>query len=321
MQKHLMLASCLSLALFAGGAQAQATFPAKPIRIVIGFDPGGPVDVLARLVGGKMGEGMGQSVIADNRPGAEGVIGGDFVAKSAPDGYTLLIVGLGQAINPNFAKNLPYNFLNDFTPVVQLATSPFVLVVHPSVPAQNTAELIKYAKANPDKLSYGSVGLGSSLMMGMELLNEMAGIKTVHVPYKGGAPATNDLIAGRIQIMVNNAVSSLPVARSGKLRALAVTTAQRSPVAPDLPAIAETVPGYDVSAWYGFTGPKGIPPAIVNKLNGEAVKVLATDDIRQKFAPMGLTPAPSSPEQFGKLLQSEVAKWAKVVKEGNFPME
>ena len=321
MQKSIVLAAGILFGLGAGWAHAQGAFPAKPVRIIVGFDPGGPNDTQARLVGGKMGESMGQTVLVENRPGADGIIGADLVAKSPADGYTMLLVSAGHAINANFVKQLPYHPINDFSAIVQLASAPFVLVVNPSVPAQTTAELIKYAKANPDKLSYGSTGLGSSLMMAMELFNELAGIKTVHVPYKGAAPATSDLVAGRIQVMTNNAVSSLPNARAGKLRALAVTTAQRSPLAPDLPTIAETVPGYEMDAWYGLVGPKGVPAAVVGKLNTEAVKALASGEVKQRFTTLGLTPVGGTPEQFAKLLQSETVKWARVVKEGNFKVE
>jgi tripartite-type tricarboxylate transporter receptor subunit TctC len=322
MQKPVLVAAAVAVAaLSAGAVQAQGSFPSKPVRIIVGFDPGGPNDTQARFVGQKMGEAMGQTLLVENRPGADGIIGGDLVAKSTPDGHTMLLVSAGHSINTNFVKEVPYHPANDFSSIVQLSTAPFVLVVHPSVPAQTTAELIKYAKANPNKLHYGSTGLGSSLMMGMELFNLTAGIKTEHVPYKGGAPATQDLIAGRVQVMTNNVVGSLPNARAGKLRALGVTSAQRSPLAPDLPAVAETVPGYEMDAWYGLLGPKGIPAPVVSRLNAEANKVLQSAEVKQRFSTLGLTPVGGTPEAFMKHIQSELVKWAKVVKDSNMKVE
>ncbi len=321
MKKTIVLAAGILLSMTASWVGAQSAFPAKPVRIIVGFDPGGPNDTQARMVGQKMSETMGQAVIVENRTGADGIIGADLAAKSPADGYTLLLVSAGHAINTNFVKQLPYHPVNDFSSVIQLSSAPFVLVVHPSVPAQNTAELIRYAKANPDMLHYASTGLGSSLMMGMELFNLLAGIKTVHVPYKGGAPATSDLIAGRVQVMTNNVVGSLPNARAGKLRALAVTSAQRSPLAPDLPTIAETVPGYEMDAWYGLLAPKGVPAAAANRLNAEANKALAGADVKQRFAVLGLTPVGGTPEAFMNLVKSESVKWAKVVKESGITVE
>jgi tripartite-type tricarboxylate transporter receptor subunit TctC len=324
-QQMILPAALLTAGIFFGmgsmAALAQGSFPSKPIRIVVGFEPGGPNDTQARLIGGKIGEAMGQTVLVDNRPGADGIIGGEIVAKSAADGHTMLLVSAGHTINNNFVKKMPYHAANDFTAISYLSSAPFFLVVHPSVPANTTAELIKYAKDNPNKLHYGSSGLGSSLMMAMELFKNMAGITAEHVPYKGGAPATADLIAGRVQVMTNNAVSSLPNARAGKLRVLAATTAQRSPLAPDIPTIAETVPGYAMDAWYGLMGPKGIPAPALSRLNSEINKALASDDVKQRYAKLGLTPVGGTPEFFMKHVQTELAKWARVVKDSGISVE
>jgi tripartite-type tricarboxylate transporter receptor subunit TctC len=299
-------------------AQAQ-NFPAKPIRMLVGYEPGGPNDTQARLIGGKIGESMGQTVLVENRPGADGIIAGEMVVKAAPDGYTMILVSAGHSINMHFIK-VPYNPLTDFTSFAHVSSAPFVLVVHPSLPAQTTAEFIRYAKERPGQLPYGSSGNGSSLMMAMELFNVTAGIKTLHVPYKGGAPATADLIAGRVMVMMNNAVSSIPNARAGKLRALAVTTAKRSPLAPDLPTVGETLPGFEVDAWYAILGPKGVPAPITSRINAEINKALAQDDVKQRFSTLGLTPVGGPPERFTTLLQSELVKWARVVKESGVPL-
>lgn len=224
----------LLLSVFTTTALAQA-YPSKPIRMVVGFAAGGPNDTQARLIGAKLTQSVGQQVIVDNRPGASGIIATAFVAKSPPDGHTLMLISAGHAITPAFHSKLGYHPIDDFSPITQVSSSPFVLVVHPSLPAQSVSGLIKLAKARPGQLNYGSAGNGSSLQIATELFNSMAGIKMVHVPYKGGAPATTDLIAGQVQVMINNVVSSLPPARAGKLRALAVTSAKRSAAGPDLP--------------------------------------------------------------------------------------
>ena len=315
MQTRISLITALLLGVTAASAQAQPAFPSKPMRILVGFEAGGPNDTQARLIGQKIGEAMGQQVLVENRPGADGVIAGEIVARSTPDGYTMILVSAGHAINSNFVKQMPYHALNDFSAIAQVSSAPFVLVVHPSVPVQTTKELIQYAKEHPNELNYGSTGTGSSLMMAMELFNVMAGIKMHHVPYKGGAPATSDLIAGRIHVMMNNAVSSLPNARAGKLRALAVSTLRRSPSAPELPPASDALPGYEVEAWYGLLAAKGVPAPIVSRINTEVGKALMQADVRQRFATLGLQPVGGTPEQFGNFLQNEIRKWVKVVKD------
>ena len=302
-------------------AQDTQRFPVKPVRIIVGFAAGGPNDTQARLVGQKIAESMGQPVIVDNRPGADGVIGADLVAKSPPDGYTLMLVSAGHVINPNFTRNIPYKPVDDFLPLVQITRSPFVLVVHPAVPAQTVGELIQVAKMRVGGLNFGSAGNGSSLQLAMELFNNTAGIKMVHVPYKGGAPATTDLIAGQVQVMINNIVSTLPPARAGKLRALAVTTAKRSAAAPDLPTVAESLPGFEVDAWYGFLAPRGVPAAVTAKLNGEINKAITLPDVRQLLLTFGLEPVGGTPEQFRSLLSAEYVKWAKVISDAGIRAE
>ena len=290
-------------------------YPVKPIRIVVGFAAGGPNDTQARLVGQKISEDFGQPVIVDTRPGADGIIAGELVAKSPADGYTLMLVSAGHAINPNFHSKLPYHPIDDFTPIAQVSRSPFVLVVHPSVPAHSVRDLIRLAKARPDQLNFGSAGKGSSLQLAMELFDHMAGIRMVHVPYKGGAPATNELMAGQVQVMMNNIVSSLPPARAGKLRALAVTSAKRSKAAPELPTVAETLPGYEVDAWYGILAPRRTPAAIVSKLNGAINKAIAQPDVQRLLLSLGLEPVGGTPGEWGALLKAELVKWAKVTRD------
>jgi len=321
MKSLIKLIAALLLSTSAAWALAQSAFPSKPIRLLVGYEPGGPVDTQARLVAQKISEAGGLQVIVENRPGADSIIASEVVAKSAPDGYTLIIVSAGHAMNPNFVKPMPYDAFNDFTPIAQVSTAPFVLVVHPSLPVQTTQELIQYAKERAGQLNYGSAGTGSSLMLAMELFKSMSGVKMTHIPYKGGAPATADLIAGRTQVMINSAVATLANARAGKLRALAVTTLQRSPAAPDLPPVSDTLPGFEVDAWYGILAPKGVPPAIVSRLNAELAKALAQADVRQRFAALGLQTAGGSPEQFGNLLKSELRKWAKVVADSGISVD
>lgn len=305
-------------------AQAQdpagRPFPVKPIRLVVGFPAGGPNDTQARLIGQKIGESMGQPVVVDNRPGADGIIGADLVAKSPADGYTLILVSAGHAINPNFHK-LPYHPSEDFVPIAQVSRSPFVLVVHPSLPVRSVREMIKFAKARPGELNYGSAGRGSSLQLAMELFMSMAGVGMVHVPYKGGAPATTDLIAGRVQVMMNNIVSTLPPARSGKLRALAVTTAQRFVTTPELPTVAESLPGYEVNAWYGILGPRAMPAAIAARLNSEISKAIALPEIRQRLLALGLEPVGGISGEFRIHINAELARWARVVRDNNIRID
>jgi tripartite-type tricarboxylate transporter receptor subunit TctC len=311
--RHLATALLACLPLFAF-AQA-GNYPAKPIRIVVPFPPGGATDEAARLIATKMGEHWGQPVVVDNRPGAGGNVGSDIVAKSAPDGYTLVMGVTGShAINISLYSKMPYDPVKDFIAISQVAVVPNVLVVHPSVPAKNLAELVALAKTEPGKLNYASLGNGTAAHLGMEMLKTAAGIDVTHVPYKGSAPAVSDLIAGQVQMMVDGLPSSLPHVKAGQLRAIALTSLHRSPSLPDLPTIAETYPGFYADAWSGLFAPKGTPQPVIDKLSTEVQRILHLPDVRQKLAALGAEPVGSTPVEFEAHVKREIAKWAKVVK-------
>jgi len=304
------------LALFAVIASAQ-TYPTKPIRLVVPFPPGGATDILARDVAQKLTEAWGQQVIVDNRPGAGGNIGSELVAKSAPDGYTLEMGTVGtHAINASLYAKMPYDHVNDFAPVILVAGVPNVLEVNPAVPVNSVAELIAYAKANPGKLNFASSGNGTSIHLSGELFKVMAGVQMTHVPYKGSAPALQDLLGNQVQLMFDNLPPSLPQIKAGKLRALAVTSLARAPALPDVPTMAEAgLPGYEASSWFGVLAPAGTPAAIVAKLNAEIAKWLATPEAKEKLSKQGANAAGGTPEDFAKHIAAETAKWAKVVKD------
>jgi tripartite-type tricarboxylate transporter receptor subunit TctC len=314
----LALVAAFAVTAVAVPAHAQApAYPTKPIRLVVPFPPGGATDLLARDVGQKLTEAWGQSVVVDNRPGAGGNIGTELVAKAAPDGYTLEMGTVGtHAINASLYAKLPYDHVKDFVPVILVAGVPNVLVVNPSVPANTVAELIAYAKANPGKLNFASSGAGTSIHLSGELFKVMAGVQMTHIPYKGSAPAVQDLIGGQVQLMFDNLPPSLPQIKAGKLRALAVTSAARAPALPDVPTLAESgLPGFEASSWFGVLAPAGTPPAIVAKLNAEIAKWLATPEAKEKLSKQGANAAGGTPEDFAKHIAVETAKWAKVVKE------
>jgi tripartite-type tricarboxylate transporter receptor subunit TctC len=305
-----------SLALVAVWASAQ-TYPVKPIRIVVPFPPGGATDILARDVAQKLTEAWGQQVIVDNRPGAGGNIGSELVAHSAPDGYTLEMGTVGtHAINASLSAKMPYDHVKDFAPVILVAGVPNVLVVNNAVPANSVAELIAYAKANPGKLNFASSGNGTSIHLSGELFKVMAGVQMTHIPYKGSAPALQDLLGGQVQLMFDNLPPSLPQIKAGKVRALAVTSLTRAPALPDVPTVAESgLPGFEASSWFGILAPAGTPPAIVAKLNAEIAKWLATPEAKEQLAKQGANAAGGTPEDFAKHIAAETAKWAKVVKD------
>ena len=292
-------------------------YPSKPIRLVVPFPPGGSLDVVARAIGQKLGDAWGQPVIVDNRPGAGGNIGADLVAKSAPDGYTILEGALStHAVNVSLYARMPYDPVKDFVPITLVAVTPNVLVVNPSLPVNSVAELIAYAKANPGKLSFGSGSNGSAGHLAGELFKTEAGVDMVHIPYKGGAPALQDLLGGQIQLMFDNLANSMQHVRAGKLKALAVTTARRSSLVPDLPTLAETgLPGFDIYTWWGFMAPAGTPRSIVAKWNAEVRRILNTPEMKTFFAQQGAEPSPTSTEQFAALIQSEIPKYAKIIKD------
>ena len=308
-----MLVTVLALALTEASAQS---YPTKPIRLVVPFPPGGSLDVVARAIGQKLSEAWGQPVVIDNRPGAGGNIGADLVAKSPPDGYTILEGALStHAVNVSLYSKMPYDPVRDFAPITLVAVTPNVLVVNPSVPVNSVKELITYAKANPGKISFGSGSNGSAGHLAGELFKIEAGVDMVHVPYKGGAPAMQDLLAGQTQLMFDNLANSMQQVRAGKLKALAVTTAQRSTLVPELPTLSEAgLPGFDISTWWGFMAPAGTPKEIIAKWNAEVTRILETPDMKAFFAQQGAEARPTSPEAFGEMIRSEIAKYAKIVK-------
>ena len=307
----------------AQAAFAQATYPSRPVRVVVPFPAGGTTDILARAAAQKLSETWGQQAIVDNRPGAGGNIGSELVAKSPPDGYTLLMGTVGtHAINPSLYPKMPYDHVKDFVPVILVAGVPNVLVVNPSLPVNSVQELIAYAKANPGKLNFASSGSGTSIHLSGELFKTMTGVQMTHIPYKGSAPALTDLIGGQVQLMFDNLPSSLAFIKAGKLRALAVTSATRSAALPDVPTIAESgVPGFEASSWFGLLAPAGTPRDIVTKINADTQKWLASPDAKDKLAAQGALAAGGSPEDFAKHIQAESAKWARVVKESGAKVE
>src|SRR6185437_8477281 len=295
---------------------AEQAYPSRPIRLVVPFPAGGPLDAVARAIGQKLSIAWGQPVVVDNRPGAGGNIGADLVAKSAPDGYTILEGALStHAVNVSLYSKMPYDPIKDFAPITLVAVTPNVLVLNPSVPANSVAELIAYARANPGKLAFGSGSNGSAGHLAGELFKTEAHVDMVHVPYKGGAPAMQDLLGGQIQLMFDNLANSMPQVRAGKLKALAVTTAKRSPLVPDLPTLAEAgLPGFDIYTWWGFMAPAGTPKEIVAKWNAEVTRILNTPEMQAYFAQQGAEPAPTSPEQFAALIRGEIPKYARIIK-------
>ena len=292
------------------------SYPVKPIRLVLPYPPGGGTDVIARPLAQKLTEQLGQQVIVDNRGGAGGNIGMEFVAKSPADGYTLLFALTAQyAVNLSLYPKLPYDPVRDYAPISLLANAPYLLVVHPTLPAKSVAELVALVKARPGQLSYSSSGNGSGAHLAGEMLRSLARVEIVHVPYKGAGPAMPDLIAGQVQLSFITYTAAGPHIKTGRLRALGVTTAKRSPTLPDLPAIGETVAGYDSAVWYGFAAPAGTPPEIVSKLNTEVLRVLAAPDFRSRITLEAVSPIGSTPEEFGSFMKSEIVRWAKVVKD------
>jgi len=291
-------------------------YPERPIRLLVGFAPGGGTDTTARAIAQRLSIALGQQVVIDNRPGAAGNIAADIVAKSSADGYTLLMGTIAAlAINPTLFGNLPFDPVKDFAPITQAVNSTNVLVVHPGVKATNVKELIALAKAAPDKILYGSSGVGGAGHLAGELFGTLGGVRMVHVPYKGGGPVMVDLLAGQVQIVFATAATAIPHIKSGRIRPLGVTTLKRAGMLPDIPTIAEQgLKGFDANNWYGLLAPARTPRAIVQKLNVEVVKVLNTPEIKQYLFSQGLDPAPTTAEEFGAYVKSEIAKWATVVR-------
>jgi len=302
------------------GAKA-ADYPTRPVHIIVGYPPGGSTDIVARLIGNWLSQRLGQQFIVENRAGAGNNIGTEQVTKAAPDGYTMLLVNPANAINSSLYKKLNFNFLRDIDPVASVIQVPNVMEVNPSVPAKTVPEFIAYVKANPDKVNVASSGNGTSIHLSGELFKMMTGIKMTHVPYKGSAPMLTDLLAGQVQVTFDNLPSSIGHIKAGKLRALAVTTAKRSPELPDVPTVAESVPGYEASAFFGFGVPHGTPKEIVDKLNHEINEALKDPGMLKKLGDLGGIPVSGTPADFGKFLTAETAKWEKVVRAANLSIE
>ncbi len=310
-------ATCLLLlSLAASISCAQQSYPTKMIRYVVPFPAGGPLDIVARALGQELTKSLGQPVIIDNRPGAGGNIGADFVAKSPPDGHTILMGAVStHAINVTLYSKLPYDPIRDFAPVTRIPSGPNVLVVHPSIPARNVQELIAVARAHPGQLNFASGSTGSAGHLAGELFKVMAHVDMVHIPYKGAAPAVVDLLGGHVSLMFDNLASGLPNIKAGRVRALAVTTLKRSPMIPELPTISESgLRGFDVSTWFGVFAPAGTPAEIVNRLNTEIARVLRTQDMKERLAFLGAEPVGNRPEEFAAFVKAEIPKYAKVIR-------
>ncbi|WP_157267195.1 tripartite tricarboxylate transporter substrate binding protein [Azohydromonas aeria] len=314
--------AAMGMLALAAGAQAQQAWPAKPITIVVPASPGGAIDMAARLIGARFTAAWGQPVNIENKGGAAGVLGSDFVAKAAPDGHTLALVASSHAINPSMYRKLPFDTVKGFEPVVQTHVVPLVLVVNKELPAKSVTELVGHLKAHPGEFSYASSGNGGAPHMSAELFRTMAGVDIAHVPYKGSTAAHPDLIAGRTALMFDTVAAVAPQVKGGKLRALAVTTSRRSSVLPEVPTMAEAgIKGYDTSTWGGLLAPAGTPREVVAKLNAEANKALAAPEVREKLMAAGIEPAGGTPAQFGAFIQTEMQRWAQVAQRAGIQPE
>jgi tripartite-type tricarboxylate transporter receptor subunit TctC len=314
MRRLVSLALTLAAVLLAAAAQAQTAWPTKPIKILVGYAAGGSTDVTARIIAQALSERLGQPVIIENRPGAAGNIAAEAAAKADPDGYTLTMSTSSTfATNPSLYKTLPFNVQTDFEPIALTAFIPNLLVVNPSVPANNVAELIAYLKANPDKVNFGSSGNGSSQHISAALFNAMAGVQMAHISYRGGAPAVTDLLGGQVQVVFAPLVEVLQHVRAEKLRALGITTAKRSSLLPDVPTIAESLPGYEVRLWNGLLAPAKTPPDIIDRINRAAIDALRSSEVKAKLAEQGSEPVGNSPAEFKAFIDAELVKWKRLV--------
>jgi tripartite-type tricarboxylate transporter receptor subunit TctC len=311
--KKLVSGIVLLCSVFAVAAATESDYPNRPIKWIVPYPPGGTTDLLARLMGQYLSQRLGQQVLIENRAGGGNNIGTEFAIKAAPDGYTIFLVNPANAINATLYRSLPFVFLNDMVPVAGLTRVPNVMTVTKNFPAKNVAEFIEYGKKNPDKINMASSGAGTSVHLSGELFKYMTGISMKHIPYKGAGPAITDLIGGQVDVLFDNMPSIIGHIRGGQLRALGVTSAQRSPALPDVPAVAETVPGYEASAWFGMAAPKGTPPAVIARLNREVNAALADPAMKAKLADLGGVPLAGTPEQFWEIHRMETEKWAKIV--------
>lgn len=313
MRRSISFALALALMLV-GQAHAQTAWPAKPIRMIVGFAAGGSTDVTARIIAQALTDRLGQPVVVENRGGAGGNIGADAVAKAEPDGYTLLMATSSTfAANPNLYKSLPFDVRNDFAPITVTAFIPNLLVVNPSVPANNVADFIAYLKANPDKLNFASAGNGTSQHLSGELFNSLAGVRMTHIAYRGGAPAVSDLLGGQVQVIFAPLVEVIQQVRAEKLKALGITTAKRSPLLPEVPTILEALPGYEVALWNGLLAPAKTPPEIIDRINRATIDALRSPEVKAKLAEQGSEPVGNTPAEFKAFIESELVKWRKLV--------
>jgi tripartite-type tricarboxylate transporter receptor subunit TctC len=316
--RMIMQSIAVSLTVLSSAVCAQ-TFPSKPIRIIVAFPPGGGTDIVARMVAPRLGEALGTQVIVDNRAGAQGVVGTEIVAKAPPDGHTLFMGTLGNlSVNTAlYGSKLPFNIERDFAPITQVVDVTFIQMIHPSLPAKNPRELIALAKSQPGVMNYYSSGSGGAPHLAAEMFNALAGVRTTHVPYKGSAPGQTDLMAGQVQLGYDSIVQSLPFVKAGKLRALAVLGTKRSPVMPELPPMRDFLPGYALTNWFALVVPAATPAEIRTRLNAEVVKILRSQEIKERLVGLGAEPVGSSQEEFGAFIKAETAKWGKVIRDAN----
>lgn len=307
----------VATALLFSDAVSGEVYPSRPIHMVVPSSPGaGVIDITARLIGQRLSARVGQQIVIDNRPGAAGIVGTEFVSKAAPDGYTLLLANVSLIVNPLLYPRLPYDPLRDFVPVTLINSAPLVLVVHPSLAATSVTELIASARSHPGQLNYGSGGLGSTPYLAAELFKSLSGIDALHVPYKGGAPALSDLVGGRLSFMIENVPGTMPYVRAGNLRALAITTPQRSPFAPELPTMAEAgVAGYEITGWNGLFAVTGTPTGIIVKLHDEMAQVLHAPEVTREMAALGAEPIGDAPDEFRRFLEADTARWNRIIRE------
>ncbi len=301
---------------------AAASYPVKPIRMIVAVPPGGPADTLSRLIAPRLTEALGQTIVIDNRPGANGNIAYETVARAAPDGYTITAVAAGVAINPSLYREVKYDPLRDFAPITQGIAVPNILIVHPSVAATSVQELITLAKGRAGRLAFASAGNGTSGHLALEQFVQMSGVQVIHVPYKGGGPALSEVIAGQVQALFSIALSAIPQVKAGKVRALAITSVRRSALAPELPTLAESgFPGFEVVGWFGWLAPAKTPKVIVDRLSAEIVRILNQPDMKERLLTLGAVPVASTPQQFAAFIAAEHAKWARVIREANIRVE
>lgn len=319
---HRMMSLLAALAFAATSSALAQTFPTKPVRIIVAFPPGGGVDIVARAMGPKLTEIWGQPIVVDNRPGASGVIGTEVAARSAPDGHTLFLGTLGNlTANQYLYPKMPVDPLRELAPLTQVVAVHFVMVAHPSLPAKSVKELITLARAHPGQINYSSSGPGGAPHLGVELFKSMAKVSLTHIPYKGSGPSFVDLLAGQVSLTCDSLLQSLPYIKGGRLRALAVLGAKRSPLLPDVPTVGETVPGYELTNWFGYTVAAATPRELINRLYTDVSKVLQQPDFRERITNMGANVVGSTPEQFGAFMKSESAKWGRVIREANIKAE